>query len=163
MKNAELVTFGGSGLDRAGDLRLDAAKTGALLAEKSARAVVFWRGKPLISRERPAALVRLPMDHPIFDDVVGDMIVLGREDGAARFAFDLSSWSPSDVDTAALGSFLDPTEQRHPMLEEGLVFAELRRVMTWLSPRGFRKADGSVSATAARPRTFLGQTPWSSC
>ena len=142
MKHAEDVTFGGSSLDRAGELRTQPEALAQAMADPAAAAIVFWRGKPLIAKARPAALVRLPMDHPVLKSADAPPILLGREDGAARFAFDLSSWSPTDVDTAQLGAFLDPSEQQHPDLPEGQVFAELRRVMTWLSPR-----DAELAAT----------------
>lgn len=142
MKYAEQVTFGGSTLDRAGEMRSDAAAVEALARDPAARAVLFWRGKPLITPERPAALVRLPMDHPILQEAAADSILLGREDGAGRFAFDLSSWTPEALDNAALGGFLDASEQHHPLLPPTMIFAELRRVMTWLDPR-----DAELAAT----------------
>lgn len=142
MKNAEQVTFGGSALDRAGEMRCDAAAVEALACDPAARAVLFWRGKPLITPDRPAALVRLPMDHPVLQEAGPDPILLGREDGAARFAFDISRWTPEALDGAVLGGFLDASEQHHPLLPSAMVFAELRRVMTWLDPR-----DAELAAT----------------
>lgn len=135
MKHAETVTFGGSALDRAGEIRCDAAALAAAKADPAARAVLFWRGKPLIRPARPASLVRLPMDHPVLADAEAEPILLGREAGAAVFAYDLSAWMPELLDQSQLGAFLDPSEQRHPGLPADMVFAELRRVMTWLSPR----------------------------
>ncbi|MDF1729514.1 MAG: NAD(+) diphosphatase [Sulfitobacter sp.] len=143
MRHAETVTFGGSALDRAAELRCDAAALSAARADPAARAILLWRGKPLIRRTRPAALLRLPLDHPILQDADPDPILLGREEGAPRFAFDLSAWQPEALDDTQLGAFLDPSEQIHPALEEGEVFAELRRIMTWLSPR-----DAELAATA---------------
>lgn len=142
MKHAEQVTFGGSALDRAGEIRNDRDAVEAARNDPDARAVLMWRGKPLIQKERPASLVRLPLDHPILRDAEADTILLGREDGAARFAFDLSGWAPENIDHSQLGAFLDPSEQQHPELPETMVFAELRRVMTWLSPR-----DAELAAT----------------
>ncbi|MEQ6249150.1 NAD(+) diphosphatase [Sulfitobacter sp. HNIBRBA3233] len=135
MKNAEDVTFGGSGLDRAGELRNDPAALAAAAADPDARAIVLWRGKPLIAPERPAGLIRLPMDHAALAHSTMPPILLGREDGAPVFAVDLSAWTPDAVDEASLGGFMDPSEQRHPKLPDWMVFAELRRIMTWLSPR----------------------------
>lgn len=142
MRHAEEVTFGGSALDRAGEIRNDPDAVAAAKADPDARAILLWRGKPLIQKERPAALVRLPLDHPILRDAADDPILLGREDGAARFAFDLSEWAPENIDHSQLGAFLDPSEQQHPELPESMVFAELRRVMTWLTPR-----DAELAAT----------------
>lgn len=142
MQHAETATFGGSGLDRAGELRNDAPAVQAALASPDAKAIVFWRGKALIDPARPASLARLPVNHPILALATEAPILLGREDGDARFAYDISSWVPEDLDPSALGGFLDPSEQRHPLIGDDLVFAELRRVMTWLSPR-----DAELAAT----------------
>ena len=135
MKNAEQVTFGGSGLDRAGELRGDPQALSAAAADPSARAVVFWRGKPLISAERPAGLIRLAMDHEALREASRPPILLGREEGGPVFGVDLSDWTPDTLDESSLGSFLDPSEQHHPALPDWMAFAELRRVMTWLGPR----------------------------
>ena len=88
MKHAEEVTFGGSALDRAGELRNDPEAVAAAAADPEARAILLWRGKPLIQKERPAALVRLTLDHPILRAASAETILLGREAGAARDAYD---------------------------------------------------------------------------
>ena len=60
MKDAESVTFGGSGLDRAAHLRRDPPQGGVL---------PVWRGKPLLEMETDARTpVFLPPDHPVFAD-----------------------------------------------------------------------------------------------
>ncbi len=142
MRHAEQVTFGGSALDRAGEVRANPDVVRFMRRAADSRAIVFWRGKPLITPARPASLVRLPMDHPVLSNATAEPILLGREDGAARFAFDISAWEPEGLDPSSLGAFLDPSEQRHPDLPEDTVFAELRRVMTWLNPR-----DAELAAT----------------
>lgn len=142
MRRAEQVTFGGSALDRAGEIRDNPSVVKFARNVPDSRAIVFWRGKPLIHRSRPASLARLPMDHPVLAEAIEDPILLGREDGAARFAFDVSPWSPDALDEASLGGFLDPSEQSHPSLDDDMVFAELRRVMTWLDAR-----DAELAAT----------------
>jgi NAD+ diphosphatase len=111
MKTAEQVTFGGSSLDRAGEVRANPQVIKLMMRAADTRAIVFWRGKPLIHKSRPATLMRVPLDHPILADAAEDMILLGREDGAAVFAYDISSWEPAELDTLALGGFLDPSEQ----------------------------------------------------
>ncbi len=140
MKIAETVTFGGSGLDRADDMRADQDAVRAALAHPDSRTILFWKGKPLVAA---GALVRLRTDHPVLADASMPPILLGREDGAARFAFDISGWEPEAQDTSTLGAFLDPSQQQHPGLANGQVFAELRAVMTMLSPR-----DAELAATA---------------
>ncbi len=142
MRHAETVTFGGSGLDRAGEVRGNKDAVAALAADQDARAILFWRGKVLIDPARPASLVKVPLDHPALADATGTPILLGREEGAARFAYDLSAWLPDDLDPRQLGAFADTSEQRHPLLSQDHVFAELRRVMTWLDPR-----DAELAAT----------------
>jgi NAD+ diphosphatase len=142
MKTAEQVTFGGSNLDRAGEVRSDAQAVQAMMGAAEARAVAFWRGKPLIDKARPATLMRLPLDHPLLSEGAGEMILLGREDGAGVFAYDVSAWEPEDLDAPTLGAFFDPSEQRHPSLSTDQVFAELRQVMNWLNPR-----DAELAAT----------------
>ncbi|MGJ8586767.1 MAG: NAD(+) diphosphatase [Yoonia sp.] len=136
MKIAETVTFGGSGLDRAAELRGQAEQ---LQAHGDARAIPLWRGKPMIMGD---TLVRLPMDHPAMADAATAMVLLGREDGAPVFAADFSAWTPADLDAETLNTFLDPSEQHHPAVPEA-AFAELRAIMTRLSPR-----DAELAATA---------------
>ena len=142
MRNAEKVTFGGSALDRAGEIRDNPDVVRFAQRAPDSRAIVFWRGKPLINRARPATLARLSMDHPVLNDAREAPILLGREDGAARFAYDVSAWEPEDLDAASLGGFLDPSEQSHPATGDDEVFVELRRVMTWLDAR-----DAELAAT----------------
>ncbi len=135
MKLAETVTFGGSALDRAAELRGKGHPQGG-------QAIAFWRGKPLVTADLSAVL-RLPMDHAIFGDANGVPILLGREDdGGLIYAREMTLWNPEGVDEAALAQFADPTEQVHPAAPDA-VFAELRRVMVGLSPR-----DAELAATA---------------
>lgn len=138
MQHSETVTFGGSGLDRAAQ---DRAGAQALAAHPDARTIVVWRGKPLLAGD--AVLARLPLSHPVFVPAAPMQVFLGREDGRPVFATDLSAWEPEDVDFSTLGTFLDPSEQRHPDLPPDHRFAELRAVMTALSPR-----DAELAATA---------------
>lgn len=143
MKHAETVTFGGSSLDRAAELRGNTEALADMAADAGARALVFWRGKALINSNRPAGLLRLPMDHPILSEVPQDPIFLGREDGAARFAYAIDAWEPDGQDLSQVSQFFDPSQQVYPGMAEGDVFAELRQIMTWLTPR-----DAELAATA---------------
>ncbi len=140
MKNAESVTFGGSGLNRAAELRADVS---GLLADPRSTVVVLWRGKPLIAEpDTLAQLVRLPLDHPVLDLAKGAPIFLGIEDTGPVFAQDISAWHPEALDDATLNAFTDPSRQQHPLLPEAQ-FVELRMVMNALSPR-----DAELVATA---------------
>lgn len=136
MKNAETVTFGSGALDRAAELRGDAA---ALARGADTRFILMWRGKPMWDGN---GLVRVGSDHPVLADT-GDMILLGKDSDGPIFAADLTGWTPPDVDETALNTFLDPSEQQHPAMSDGQVFAELRAIMTHLS-----RLDAELAATA---------------
>lgn len=139
MKHAETVTFGGSGLDRAAHERQNVA---ALWAHETAQFIALWRGKPLVQADH-TALLKFAPTHAILTDAAADRIYLGRDDGRPTFAVDLSQWVPDDLDAETLNTFLDPTEQVHPSIAGQGVFAELRAIMTHLSPR-----DAELAATA---------------
>ncbi len=144
MRHAEQVTFGGSGLDRAAELRGDIPALAAALQSAETRTILMWRGKPLVSGPEDALeLVRLPLTHPVLAEARAEPILLGREEGAFRFAHDISGWTPEGQDLTQLGGFSDFSEQVHPALNSGQRFAELRRVMTALSPR-----DAELAASA---------------
>ncbi len=141
MKRAETVTFGGSALDRAAELRgatadLDAAAAGA-------EAVLLWRGKPLTAGAARDRLLRLPMDHPVLRAEDGPPILLGREGNRLVFARDISAWRVAGEETARPERFADPSEQSHPDLPDDSAFVELRGVMARLGPR-----DAELAATA---------------
>ncbi len=139
MRHAETVTFGGSGLDRAAQLRGDIVKTAN---DPAARCIVLWQGKPLLENE-DGGLARVPFDHPIMADAGPLQLFLGLDDGVPTFAVSLSKWEP-DLDAEAdLTAFLDPSLQRHPSMPREACFAELRAIMTQLSQR-----DAELAATA---------------
>jgi len=144
MRCAEEVTFGGSGLDRADELRRDAGTLEAARAGGRAQATVIWRGKPLLSGGGRDALALLPADHPVLARCEVPPILIARDEaGDLLFAFDISALVPPGGVPDVLGGFADTTEQAHPDLPEGTVFADLRRVMARLSPR-----DAEIAATA---------------
>lgn len=127
MRNAEAVTFGGGGVDRAAHLRRKPPRA-------RVRVLPVWRGKPLM---QDGALCWVAPETVAGD---GDEVFLGLDDGVAFYARDLSAWEPREV-PASLGAFSDPTEQVHPDLPGA--FAELRARMTQLSPR-----QAELAATA---------------
>ena len=154
MRHAESVTFGGSGLDRAAHLRGDADTIALLKKSDTTRVIPIWRGKPLISGEARDTAGWLRPDMKIFADHPNELIFLGLADGEARFAQDVSDWEPDEeIDT--LGAFFDPSEQQHPDMPENHVFAELRGVMTKLSPR-----DAELIATAKAVMNWHGTHPF---
>lgn len=133
MKDAETVTFGGSGLNRAAELRGDSDAIAALLAKPESGVLAIWKGKPLLGAEDRAP-VFLPVDHPLFSTADEAPIFLGLDDEKPRFARDISGWEPVETPDT-VGAFVDLSEQSHPEVADA-VFAELRANMTALAPRG---------------------------
>lgn len=141
MLHSEEVCFGGSGLDRAAELRGDVAALASGMQDARARTVALWRGKPLIAGPEGAPeLMRLTLDHPILAEARDKPVLLGREEGALVFAHELAGWQ-GDGEGPGSG-FRDETVQRHPAAPEGR-FEELRQIMAGLSPR-----DAELAATA---------------
>ncbi len=148
MINAEQVTFGGAGLNRAAHIRGDAEKLSQAQGDPAARCVLLWRGKLLVQGDRLDRLALQPMSHPLNTrgpgGIVSAPIFLGLDaSDAPLFALDISNWAAEGLDLTGVGAFVDRTEQQHPDLSEGHVFAELRRIMTRLSP-----LDAELAATA---------------
>ena len=137
MQDSEAVTFGRSVLDRAAHLRKN---IGPIAAREDARTMVIWRGKPLVSED---AVVLVPMDHPMLMEAVRAPLFLGLDNGAPVFATDISPWDAPDADETAMLQFFDPSRNYHDAAPEGSSFAELRGVMTLLSPD-----DANRAATA---------------
>lgn len=148
MKRAENVTFGGSGFNRVAHIRTDPKALAEAQQDPMARCLLLWRGKLLVQGEALDQLLLIPMAHDLIEKgpggAVDQPIFLGStEAGAPLFAMDISNWSADGLDLTGVGAFVDRTEQQHPSLPAGQVFAELRRIMTRLSAR-----DAELAATA---------------
>lgn len=137
MRLAELVTFGGSGLNRAAEVRGDPAAQAALLAR--GRVLPMWRGKPLM---QPGGLGWVAPDSVALHHA-GVQVFLGFDEETPCFAADISDWTPEAGAEAVQSGFADTSEQHHPDLPDGFVFAELRLVMLRLSAR-----EAELAATA---------------
>ena len=134
--HSNILTFGGSNLDRAAELR---PQTADLWAKGDGRVVVFWRGKPLLNA---TGAEFVGPAHPVLKIADDKPIYLGREDGRDVFAVDISKWQPEDQ-SDEVGQFVDQSQQHHPDLPDHAAFAELRQSMTLLSAR-----DAELLATA---------------
>ncbi|MCC6305746.1 MAG: NAD(+) diphosphatase [Rhodobacteraceae bacterium] len=147
MRWAETVTFGGTGRDRAAALRTRPGAAAAALAHPEARVLPLWRGKTVIAGEGRDRLGLLPAGHAALAAAAEPPAFIGLGGGAGGeapvFAADLAGWEPAGVDAAAAAAFFDPTEQGHPLMPPDHRFAELRGVMTRLSPR-----EAELAATA---------------
>ncbi len=144
MELAETVTFGGGLLDRAANLREDESALSAALSQGDANVLALWQGKPLM-QERAGGLVLtwLENTHPALRDAGPDRLFLGLMDGNPIFAADISNWRPDEVDQEALGSFLDTSQQAHPLIGSKARFQEIRLAMTQLTTR-----EAEIAATA---------------
>jgi len=143
MRHAETVTFGGSALNRAAELRGREAQA-AFQAHPSAKTTLFWRGKPLVQHQADDALglAWVDLDHPALGRAAGSLVFLGlNAENEPLFLADISIWEPEEL-PETLNAFLDPSQQVHPALTNGEYFAELRVIMTQLSAR-----DAELAAT----------------
>lgn len=146
MRIAETVTFGGSGLDRAAHLRGKEDVLADLRSDATARYLPVWRGKMPVIGEKGEDLVWLTPKDDLVRAALADgkgAIFLGLDETGPRFAFDMSGWVPDDFDAEMARAFFDPNEYAHPGMIAGSRFAELRGVMSRLSPR-----DGEMAVIA---------------
>ncbi|MXU64199.1 NAD(+) diphosphatase [Oceanomicrobium pacificus] len=133
MRDAELVTFGGSDLDRCAELREDEATLANLARDPAARALPVWRLKPLFDLDSPAPrLGWMEMSAPVLAESETAPIFLGCIDGAPRFAVDVSPWV-ADEDPGQ--GFIDGSRHWHPSLPEDWRFVDLRAIMGELTPQ----------------------------
>ncbi|MEM0990489.1 MAG: NAD(+) diphosphatase [Pseudomonadota bacterium] len=135
------ITFNGPGgatLDRASPDRDDPDKMATYWADDRARMAALWRGKPLVQVgagiDGGIDLVWLPKDAPIFQEAKDPPIFLGVDQGAARYALDVSAWEDPSADHEQMRQWLDKSRNHHPSLPEDHLFCELRSVMGELSP-----------------------------
>ena len=143
MRHAETVTFGGSALNRAAELRGTEAQA-ALQAHPLAKTTLFWRGKPLVQDQADEALglAWVDFDHLALGRAADSLVFLGlNEEKEPLFLADISIWEPEEL-PETLNAFLDPSQQVHPAFTNGEYFAELRAIMTQLSAR-----DAELAAT----------------
>ena len=126
MKIAEQVTFGGSGLNRAAELRSDPAKIQKLMMASNARAMGLWQGKPLFANDEVDRIAWLPLDGPISKFSEEAPIFLGLDGDAPLFCFRIDNWSP-DESPDSIGSFFDPSLQAFPNTDDECVFGDCVR------------------------------------
>ena len=130
----ERVTLGGgTALNRTADLRPDQRELDRLLEGGDAKAILFWRGKPLIQKDGGESIGWIRTDHECLAEAGEPPVFLGSSNDVPIFAFDISSWTPADEAKVAPDSILDSTEQQHSGFPDGWRFANLRSVMTCLS------------------------------
>ncbi|MFQ5437391.1 MAG: NAD(+) diphosphatase [Paracoccaceae bacterium] len=144
MRLAELVTFGGTGLDRAAQLRANHEGLEHLIATSGECVLPVWRGKVPMIGDTADRLRFLAADHILFNDAPQAPVFLGREGEKGLFAREISAWPGPDADLSRVGAFIDDSEQHHPALGPRCRFVELRRIMARMSPRDAELAAMSV-------------------
>ena len=134
------MAFVGAALERVAHLRTDPQALSALQEAAQTRLCLFWKGRPAFTPD--GGLVWVAPGHPVLTDAREAPLFLGMQDGQALFAAQLTGFEPEGAqpDTKA---FLDTSEQVHPALGDGMVFAELRARMGTLTP-----LEAEVAATA---------------
>lgn len=140
MRASEDVTFGTTELDRAAHRRCDIDD---LAQQPATRAIVMWRGKPLVTDGDAPQLMRLPTDHGVLEARTRPYLLLGFDGETAILAADISPWQAPDVDEGAMSQFFDESVNRHPAIGAAGLFVELRGSMTRLSAQ-----DAAIAATA---------------
>lgn len=138
---AETVTFGGSGLDRAAELR---AGFPACL-EQAGRVLYLpvWRGRPLFEDAGLATLCYLLPGDPLLRGADAPALIGRDETGTLILAQPVADWDAAIAARAAQAGNFDREIYTHDGLPPGTVFADLRMAMALLSPR-----DAEVAATA---------------
>ena len=125
MRNAERVTFGGSGLNRASELRGSAKAS----PREGDLFIIHWRGKFAIDLKNACELALIKYPNKIISNK--QIIFLGRNKDVSYFATDISEWEPIDQDEID-GSFYDKTQQFHEFLGKDFPFWELEASCTYL-------------------------------
>ncbi len=141
------MTFERDGLERAAHLRANADEIVRLRADRDARAIVIWQGRPLVESADSHVLARLALDHPMLAAGAGEEVFLGLGPRGALFAIDLSGWSP-ETPIPEAGGFPDDSQTRHPKAPVDHLFVDLRMNMSRLPA-----LDAGLAATA---RAILG-------
>jgi len=131
------LTFAGSDLDRAADLR----GTDKAIPRADDRCLVFWRGKVLIDLNAETPIYFVKAGHRALDRA--DYIFLGVDEEGPLFAIDISGWQPDPGEMPSEAVFFDPTHQRHPDFPDTIVFAEPRGLLMNFTPR-----EGELVSTA---------------
>ncbi|OCX66823.1 NADH pyrophosphatase [Thioclava sp. SK-1] len=143
------MAFAGSGLDRAAHLRRNTAVLAQYLRDPATCVLPLWHGRPLFAAPGAAVdpvlgqgLASVPPGHHLLTSSQTAPLFLGHSQGVPVFAQDVTGWVPSGPLPDA-SVFLDASEQAHPDLPAGAVFAELRGRLTFLDARA-----GELAATA---------------
>jgi len=143
VKQAESVTFGGAGLNRAAEQRHDPEHMARVQNDPTVRILPVWRGKPLTCGDAGAKLAFVAKSHPSLRVATDKPAFLGITKDGPIFAQDISAWPGPETGNLSGVGFYDTTEQRHPDMPTDHAFADLRMIMAALSA-----SDAEIAATA---------------
>ena len=136
MIRTEPHVFAGSPLNRAAHLRRDAATLRELLTRPDSRMLPLWRLKALVTVAPAPRLAWQPVDALADDPLAGEVVFLGLDGEAGRFA-------------TGLDGEADPTEAgTGPPLEGAGAFEEVRGLASRL--------PANETSIAAQARTLVG-------
>ena len=141
-------TFAGSPLDRAGDLRQDPAWLAEQEANRQARALVLWEGRPLLGDD--GALAWLALAHA--RDIAPDRdLFLGLDGEAPVFAVEIEgSADPAQGPLKGMGGFSDLRGAAAVLPGgEAAMAGAAKSLFDWRRRHGFCAACGTESRTAA--------------
>ncbi|MDP6351453.1 MAG: NAD(+) diphosphatase [Alphaproteobacteria bacterium] len=127
--------YAGMPLDRDDGLRRDAARVARLRADPSSRTLPLWRDRHLITgRESPRPVWQTGASSVALLSGDLDWVLLGRGDGIAHFAVDVSHLDEADRDApfAGQGVFED-LRAIGPLLarDDGAIMAYARGLLYW--------------------------------
>lgn len=142
---AQFLFYAGSGIDRSAELRRDEGLIDAILADPATLVVPLWRSLCAVASSHEARPVALPAaDLRALVERADELVFLGRRDGAARVALDLSAIAEDEVrsalggdlrDLRLFGAMLDP--------EDASLLAYARAILHWHRQHRFCGACGA--------------------
>jgi len=139
------IPFSGSILDRAGNLRRDAAWLNAQRNAESSRFLLLHELKPLIALEGGARLAWFPQRFaaPLSDSPT---LLLGLEGGVAHFAVDVDGIAGIEQLADEQNKFIDVRSIAPQLqLSEAAILAQARSMIDWHKRHGFCAQCGAPS------------------
>ena len=142
-------TFAGSPLDRAGNERRDPAWLGQQAMDPASRFLPMWQLRGLMLMGEPLSIAwRERAEVAPFLDAGANMLLLGRQDGRALFAVDVSAAGPKKADAPfkEVGKWIDVRSAATGCEQgEAAILAQARAMLDWHARHGFCAVCGRPS------------------
>jgi len=143
-------TFAGNPFDRAGNERRDADWLKARLEAPEARFLPLWQLRPLMQLGEPLGIAWRRRDEvAAFIEQGASLVFLGMEDGAGRFAVDVSAAGTKKADAPFKehGKWIDVRSAAASSPQAvGAVLAQVRSMLDWHARHGFCAVCGHPSS-----------------